>query len=584
MIDTKTKLAGILVPVFALRRDNDLGIGDTKATIDAIDFCARNSCAVLQVLPINETGGDNSPYNAISSVALDPVLLTLTPDMVPGLTDEILNRHAPETVKSQLQKGAVNYGQVKKVKYDLLRDAFENFRKNDLGGSGSKNSAQGEEFRKFQKEQAAWLTNYTLFRTLVDLNGGNTAWPRWIEDQRTPEKAEKWAKNNNPEAKRIEDTRELFAYIQWIAYSQWNAVRKYADERGIGLMGDIPFGVSRYSADVWAHQDLFDLDWSGGAPPETWFKDDKFTAKWGQNWGLPIYEWGHHRQQKFAWWRQRVQKCVEIFHYFRIDHVLGFFRIYSFPWIPERNGEFLNLTEEQAKKKTGGRLPQFLPRSDEEEEWAEQNAADGRALLEMVLDAAGKHGVVAEDLGGMVPDYVHPTLQELKIPGFTIPYWTRTEDQELVPKEELPEISLATYATHDHQPLKVYYEEMVKRWHSDEEGPAGWLDVQRLMRWLELDEENPPAKFTPQLHQAFTKSLLETPCWLAVFMITDLLGTTERFNQPGTSGESNWSRRLDMPLSGYETNAPFCERLQDFRKLVNETGRLPRTVQVGTIR
>lgn len=581
MIDTKKKLAGVLVPVFALRRENDLGIGDTKAVLESIDFCERNSITVLQVLPINETGGDHSPYNALSSIALDPVFVTLIPDVVPGLTEDMVQKLAPAEVRGALHKGAVNYSKVKPLKIELLRLAYEQFAKDNL--VTGKETVKGKEFRQFEKAQCSWLTNWTLFRTLIDEHNGNTAWTNWNHSQSTPELAESWLATESKSNPKLVARREFYAYVQWIASDQWAGVRRYADSKGVALMGDIPFGVSRYSADVWAHQDLFDLEWSGGAPPETYFQDDKFTAKWGQNWGLPLYNWDKHEAQKFAWWRQRVQKCTEIFNYFRIDHVLGFFRIYSFPWIPERNGEFLYLTDEEAEELTGGRLPHFKPRSDEEPEWAESNSKEGLALLEMVMDAAGKAGVVAEDLGSLVPEYVHPTLQKLGIPGFTIPYWTRDEDLELTASAELPPLALATYATHDHQPIKVYYEAIVKQW-KGADGHAQWLDLQRLMRWLEMDDENPPVKFTPELHKAFTKSLLETPCWLAVFMITDLLGTTERFNQPGTSGESNWSRRLDNPLSGYETKKPFADRLTEFRQLVKQTGRLPQGAQVGTIR
>ncbi len=116
----------------------------------------------------------------------------------------------------------------------------------------------------------------------------------------------------------------------------------YAEERGVALMGDIPFGVSYYSADVFSRPDEFALDWSGGAPPEPYFKDDEFTQKWGQNWGIPLYRWDVMRSDNFAWWRQRV-RGVQNFSVFRIDHVLGFYRIYAFPWRPTRNQEFLPL-------------------------------------------------------------------------------------------------------------------------------------------------------------------------------------------------------------------------------------------------
>ncbi len=577
MIDTSEKLAGLLVPAFALRRNGDLGIGDTQAVKEAIDFCAGNNTAILQLLPINETGGDNSPYNAISSVALDPVLLTLAPDVVPGLTQEIIDRIAVPAVLASLNSAAVDYTKVKPLKMRLLGEAFSNFRDTGL----SKNSGEAANFHRFQEDQKDWLSDYTLFRTLIDANGGNPSWPQWPEHQRTPAQAKKWLETS-AEKENVESGREFFAYVQWVAWLQWNEVRAHADRHSVRLMGDIPFGVSRYSSDVWANQHLFDLEWSGGAPPETWFKDDPFTAKWGQNWGLPLYQWVEHEKENFSWWRQRVAKSVEIFHYFRIDHVLGFFRIYSFPWVPELNEKFLPLTEEEAEELTGGRLPGFKPRSDKDPEDAKLNAEEGQALLQVILSAAGKAGVVAEDLG-MVPDYVRPILTKMGIPGFTIPYWERSADQELKSIKTLPKLSLATYATHDHQPLVSYYEDLVRQWHS-KEGHAAWIDVQRLMRFLGLDDEDPAEKYTDELHHAFVKALLESPCWLAVFMITELLATKERFNAPGTSGASNWSTRMEHPLDYCASNSPYKERISDFALLVKTTKRLPHAWQVGTIR
>ncbi len=161
----------------------------------------------------------------------------------------------------------------------------------------------------------------------------------------------------SPRAKEIERSRQFWSYVQWVAFKQWQDLKKYADARNVELMGDMPFGVSRYSADVWAERKIFDLDWSGGAPPETYFQGDKFVRVWGQNWGVPLYNWEENRKENFAWWRQRVENLCKLFHYFRIDHVLGFFRVYSFPWIPERNHEFIDLTKEEASEITGGRLP-----------------------------------------------------------------------------------------------------------------------------------------------------------------------------------------------------------------------------------
>ncbi|HNB25306.1 MAG TPA: 4-alpha-glucanotransferase, partial [Candidatus Melainabacteria bacterium] len=283
MIDPEKKISGVLIPVFALRRKGSLGIGDTQAMREAVEFCARNNLTVLQVLPINETGGDNSPYNAISSIALDPVLLTVEPNVIPGLSQKDFTEITAKPDFHGEDRDSVHYDQVKAVKNELLKTAWITF------SDKIKKAAKDKDvllFTEFEKEHAEWLEPYTLFRTLVDVHGGNACWTQWSTDQRDLKSAQEWAKTSTIAAK-IADTRRFYSFVQWLAFKQWTELRAYADENGVALMGDIPFGVSRYSVDVWAYRDLFDIKWSGGAPPEQLFQGDPFTAKWGQNWGIP---------------------------------------------------------------------------------------------------------------------------------------------------------------------------------------------------------------------------------------------------------------------------------------------------------
>jgi 4-alpha-glucanotransferase len=536
-IDPQKKCAGLLVPVFTLRRGGDFGIGDTQAVLEALQFCRSLGLSVLQLLPINETGADHSPYNAISSVALDPVYITLDPKVVPGLTLKARDKVLESEDVESLNAGAVQYPRVKALRQNVLDEAFDGFLKiGKLKG-----------FEKFQKEEAAWLVPYSLFRTLLDFYQGNVCWTTWSGEHRQIESAERWIMETG-DAEFWQKRRLFHSYVQWVAWTQWREVRAEADRLQIKIMGDIPFGVSRYSADVWSQQDLFDLEWSGGAPPEKYFKADPFTEKWGQNWGIPLYRWKKHEEEDYAWWRQRVQKTSEVFQLFRIDHVLGFHRIYAFPWNPERNGEFVDLTEEEAKKKTGGSLPGFKPGSDDTAESALVNQNEGEARLQVILEAAGKTGVVAEDLG-LVPAYVPGSLQKLGIPGFTIPTFVREEpSREFLPIDRYLPLSLATFATHDHPPLKVVYETMVQEWVGPN-GHEGWLEIQRLMRWLGADDQKPPSEFTTGIHRLFLDRLLMSPSWLAVLMLSDLMGSRERYNSPGSMSDSNWSFRLERPLS-----------------------------------
>ncbi|MES2308536.1 MAG: 4-alpha-glucanotransferase [Verrucomicrobiota bacterium] len=560
-IDPQKKCAGLLVPVFTLRRRGDWGIGDTQAVLEALQFCRSLHFTVLQLLPINETGADHSPYNAISSVALDPVYIHLDPKVVPGLTVEGRSKILEAEDLDSLNLGSVHYTRVKALKQNVLNEAFEVFLK----------SKKLKAFEKFQKEEAAWLVDYTLFRTLLDYHQGNVCWTSWIDEHRHREKAEQWIQEIE-DASFWQKRRTFHAYVQWVAWTQWGAVRAEADRLRIKIMGDIPFGVSRYSADVWSRQELFDLEWSGGAPPEKYFKTDLFTEKWGQNWGIPLYHWDNHVAQNYSWWRQRVQKTSEVFQLFRIDHVLGFYRIYSFPWNPERNHEFVDLTEEQAKLKTGGNLPGFKPGPDDTPESALTNQRQGEERLKMILDAAGKTGVVAEDLG-VVPSYVPDSLRKLGIPGFTIPTFVRDpQTREFTAIENYLPLSLTTFATHDHPPLKVVYEEMVQHWLGPD-GHEGWQEIQRLMRWLGVDDEKPPTEFTPEIHRRFLDRLLESQSWLAVLMLSDLMGTRERYNSPGSMADSNWSFRLEKPLSEVQDDQEHHPLFDFIRNSIEKHGR-----------
>jgi 4-alpha-glucanotransferase len=411
------RLAGTLVPVFALRHENDFGIGDTEAVRQAITFSAEQKWGLLQLLPVNETGDDNSPYNAISSVALDPVYLTLTPEQVPGLQQETLDKMYPAELRAKLQAGPVQYRLVKQLKLEVLSHAYVEFEAVDL----EIGSDIAYEFQAFVEDNMGWLPGYTLFRTLLNEYSNNSFWHEWIPEHQTLADAELWL-NTAKDREELVRYRQFTAYVQWIAWRQWADVRTWADEKKVRLIGDIPFGVSRYSADVWSEHELFDLTWSGGAPAEPFFAGDEFLRKWGQNWGIPLYDWPMHRAQNYAWWRQRITATGLIFHGFRIDHVLGFFRIYSFPWMPQQNEEYAYLSADDAKLKAGGREPHFIPRPDETDEDAALNCAEGEALLRMIQEAAGSTSIVAEDLG-VVPKYVPPLLEKIGMPGFFIPHF-----------------------------------------------------------------------------------------------------------------------------------------------------------------
>ncbi|MBN9393918.1 MAG: 4-alpha-glucanotransferase [Candidatus Melainabacteria bacterium] len=566
-IDPNKKKAGLLLPVFALRsaKGTDLGVGDTACVIEALHSIKSWGMSVLQLLPINETGPDNSPYNAISSIALDPVYITID-ETVPGYHKDMIQKHLSAEEAQSLRSKAVQYARVKSLKLNLLHDCWESFKKFEGQGDDS----QFKSFEKFELDEKDWLQPYSVFRVLVEQNHGNVCWTMWPKEYQDPESA---LQSIYQQSTDLLNRARFYRYVQWVAFSQWARVKEIADDLGLQLMGDIPFGVSRYSADVWSDRATFDLKWSGGAPPERYFQSDRFTQMWGQNWGIPLYNWTYLGTCDYAFWRRRVQKTTQVFHHFRIDHVLGFFRIYAFPWIPERNGEFLDLSEEEAELITGGVLPHFIERDDETIENCNLNCQQGEKLLSMILDTAGDCGVVAEDLG-VVPDYVRPCLKALGIPGFTIPIFERVEeDRSFKALDSQEPLSLVTYGTHDHDPVRVFYENLCKVWHGPD-GHQGWLEVQRFMKFIGWDENSPPDTFSEALHERLLEVLMQSPCWLAVLMVSDLFGTSQRFNVPGIAGDSNWSERLEMSFADYERTEPYMSKIAALKKYIKETSRI----------
>lgn len=563
-------LVGILEPVFAIRTEEDLGIGDTEGVRQMIDWCHRHRLNILQTLPINEVSDDNSPYNALSSLALEPATVAISPRLIPDLTPDTFKQLAPPELLSELRNGPVNYPAVKALKRKLLEAAFEHFAAHRLG----QQSERWGQFNSFLQDNAGWLPDYALFRALMEENGNYPTWDRWAPEHRSPDAARAWLLSLP--AKRDEElTRKqmFFMYAQWLAFSQWQALKAYGAERQVYLMGDIPFGVGRFSADVWANRDLFALDWSGGAPPEKVFKVDPFTEKWGQNWGIPNYRWDELRRRNFDWWRTRVGNIQKVFHLYRIDHVLGFFRIYSFPWTPDRNAEFLPLTEAQAAAKTGGRLPGFKQFPDDTPEHQAANQAQGEEILRVVLEGSGETTVVAEDLG-VVPVYVPPTLLKLGIPGFRIPMLFRERDGTYSDPKKYPRLSLAQPTTHDHPPLAAGWAECWQSIDAGKDVETNRRELRQMMEFAGLRGIEPPREFTDQLHEAFTRTVLQSPSWLAVFQITDVFGMTARFNTPGSVAPTNWTHRLPHTVQELDEDLVLLQQAEMFSRLARESGRV----------
>ena len=564
-LSPEKKIAGVLVPLFALRREEDLGIGDLGALREFIDWIAEIGFTLVQLLPINETGGDNSPYNAISAMAIEPTTLHLALGSPQDLTRNDFADSLSGTDLAGLRRGRVKYRQVKELKQRILEKAFVNF-------TARADENRQSEFKKFCQEEASWLHDYALFRVLVEENKGSAAWDQWPSPHKTIENARSWLRDL-PHEKQTALTRrrDFFCYVQWIAHQQWRDIKVHAEQRGVALMGDIPFGVSYYSADVFSRPNEFMLDWLGGAPPEPHFKDDAFTQKWGQNWGIPLYRWSAMRANNFQWWRERVRATRRIFHLFRIDHVQGFYRIYAFSWRPERNKEFLPLNQQQMLERTSGRAPHFVPRDDDTPENCEANEREGEEYLRVIMHEAGAARVVGEDLG-VVPGYVRPSLQSLGIAGFKIPQW-EIRDGMIIPGQMYEQLSVATYATHDHEPIRALWEEALEL-PSSEAGQQARATLDKIAIFAGLNSKIDQIDYEKDFYPAIMEALFSCNSWIAIVMITDMLARKYRFNVPGTKANLNWTRRIQRSIAKLRSSRKERMPMQLIHHLLKKTKRV----------
>lgn len=303
--------AGTAIPVFSLRTDDDFGVGDFYDLKQMVDWCASTGQSFLQILPINDTTmtgtwTDSYPYNANSTFALHPMFLRLSELGV--LKDAERQKYFDSLGKELNSLREIDYERVNNAKNQFYREIFAQ--------EGAKVMATVA-FKSFVKNNLSWLRNYASFCVLRD-KFGTPDFSEWGEyAEFTPEKVNKIVETNADEI-------NLVYYIQYNLDKQLRHVRNYAHSKGIAIKGDIPIGISRTSVDAWTDTRLFNMDCQAGAPP------DDFSVL-GQNWGFPTYNWEEMARDGFAWWKSRFRKMSEYFDAYRIDHVLGFFRIWQIP-------------------------------------------------------------------------------------------------------------------------------------------------------------------------------------------------------------------------------------------------------------
>ncbi len=519
--------AGILIPLFSLRTEDDLGRGEIMQMASMIDFALAMGHRVIQLLPIEETApGEASPYSALSVFAIDP--LYISAGELPGVGRLALRRARkssngssnahPDDPSSSAR--FVRHAAYAGIKRELLDRAFEAF-------SSRARRAERQAFDDFVHRNSYWVEDYALFRALKD-HFEFRDWEQWPRDlaQREPGAISTARRELGANVRK-------YLYFQFVAHSQWEAMREYAGRRGAFIGGDLAFSPARDSAEVWAHQEMFDLSRTVGTPP------DQFNPK-GQRWGLPMPNWEAMRAEGFELWRSRVRHVRGLYDLLRVDHVVGMYRTFSFGSEPDDPGTFFPPAEEEQR-------------------------AQGEAVIRAIIEEAPDALIIAEDLG-TVPPWVRQSLAALGVPGYKVMMWEREWDkpgEPFISPQDYPELSLATTGTHDTDTLAVWWRECPLE------------ERTKLVHALNLDGRvNPEAPLKDAALCAVIEALYAGRSFLAILPIQDLFGWESRINRPGTISDSNWTYRLPLSIERMSESEAIRGRQRRLLEIAKRTGRL----------
>jgi 4-alpha-glucanotransferase len=518
--------SGLLVPLFACVSTRSWGIGDIGDVPAVAAWLSGAGQQALQLLPLNEMApGQQSPYSAISAMAIDPIYLDLSavPDFQALGGEPSLDAEDRQRLADVRTSERIDYASVRKLKQRASRAAFARF----VAVEWRRDTARARAFRAFIADESWWLDDYALFRA-IHAREDERAWMEWPEPLR----------RRDPAA--LADARTQLAdgvlrtqYRQWQAAEQWGRVREAARTCHVALLGDLPFMVDGDSADVWAHQSSFMLDASVGVPP------DAFSAT-GQDWGMPVYRWDALAADDFRWLRDRARRAAELYDGFRIDHLVGFYRTYG--------------------RRKSDNVPFFTPSEEHQQ----------RALGERVLGVFREPGaeVVAEDLG-TVPDFVRASLAHLGVPGFKVARWEREwhmPGQPFRDPVDYPVCSVANSGTHDTETMAVWWTQAPR---DEREAFARMPTVARIARGVDIVD----APYNAAVRDILLESLFAAGSELLVLPVQDVFGWRDRINQPATVHEGNWSFKLPWPVDSLDAVPNARERRHMLRRWARDSGR-----------
>ena len=579
--------AGVAVPVFSLRTEDSFGVGEFNDIKKLADWAVAAGQSVIQLLPINDTTmthtwQDSYPYNAVSSFALHPQFIHLP---AAGVRKDAKYK----ALKAELEAlPKVDYEKVNEAKTALLRKVYDR--------EGEK-TMHTQAYVDFVSANAEWLMPYAAFSVLRDLNG-TCEFSNWGEYAvYNARKVDAFAAAHAAEV-------NFYCWEQYLLDVQLREAVDYAHRKGVAIKGDLPIGVSRLSADAWQHADLFHMDSQAGAPP------DAFAAD-GQNWGFPTYNWERMEEDGFAWWKARMRKMAEYFDAFRIDHILGFFRIWEIPvpyksglmghfnpalpysgeelrnqgFNPETTGDTNVLFVEDPRRKDWWHpriSSQFTDAYKQLPEWLKDrynelyNDFFYRRHNQFWKESAYKKlpalvrstGMLCcgEDLG-MIPDSVPETMADLNILSLEIQRMPKDPRDAFADPARYPYSCVCATGTHDTSPLRAWWEE-------DRELTQTYYNT--MLRC----GGDAPFYCEPWVADLIIGSHLKSPAMLAILPLQDWLATDgevryagdpadERINVPAIP-RYYWRYRMHCTLESLIANGALNAHIKG---MVDASGR-----------
>jgi 4-alpha-glucanotransferase len=499
---------GVAIPLFSLHSENSSGIGEYLDLIPFIQWCQSVGFDNLQLLPMNDTGRQTSPYSAMTAFGLHPIYLTLSQLPYASEYADLLDLIKPLRQLNNEQR--VPYKKVWEGKEQFLRAYFQR---------AYARIAKQEDYLQFIA-QHKWLDGYSLFKTLSEQMNG-ASWESWQEE---------W-KNPSPYTLKVlleqnKETIDYHKFVQYLCFQQMQKVKLYASENNFLIQGDIPILIDRNSADVWFDRPLFDLAYSAGSAPDMYSRE-------GQNWGFPIYAWPQHEKEDYYWWRSRLACAETFYHLYRLDHIVGFFRIWSIPTGHSgRDGRYI-LADPSL----------WIP--------------SGEKVMRVLLDSTTMMPI-GEDLG-VVPPEVRTFLRSLGICGTRVMRWERywDGDRSFIPIENYIPESMTTVSTHDSETLQLW-------WQNFPEEAKEYCKIRNLEYSTVLSPEQRKQILWDSHHSNSLFHINPLQEYLAI--IPEMVWTNpedERINIPGTISDNNWTYRFKPTIEQIAASKPLTDIIRN---------------------